>query len=78
MSDPSAIIAAIVIAAGGAVSNTDLPPEVKAPVTDTVAAIEEAAPALDRQVGDVLATLPAPYSSSRSRVSTMPRRSCPG
>ncbi|QTJ70721.1 C40 family peptidase (plasmid) [Rhodococcus sp. ZPP] len=60
MSDPSAIIAAIVIAAGGAVSNTDLPPEVKAPVTDTVAAIEEAAPALDRQVGDVLATLPAP------------------
>lgn len=60
MSDPSAIIAAIVIAAGGAVSNTDLPLEVKTPVTDTLAAVEEAAPALDHQVGDVLATLPAP------------------
>ncbi|TQC45604.1 lytic transglycosylase [Rhodococcus sp. WS4] len=60
MSDPSAIIAAIVIAAGGAASNTDLPPEVTTPVTDTLAAVEEAAPALDQQVGDVLATLPTP------------------
>ncbi|MFC9355202.1 NlpC/P60 family protein [Rhodococcus sp. NPDC057014] len=60
MSDPSAIIAAIVIAAGGAANNTDLPPEVKTQVTDTLAAVEQTAPALDQQVGDVLATLPAP------------------
>ncbi|EID79022.1 MULTISPECIES: C40 family peptidase [Rhodococcus] len=60
MSDPSAIIAAIVIAAGGAANSTNLPPEVETQVTDTLAVVEQAAPALDQQVGDVMATLPAP------------------
>lgn len=60
MSDPSAIITAIIIAVGGAANNTDLPPEVKTQFTDTLAAVEQAAPTLDQQVGDVLATLPTP------------------
>ncbi|CDZ87129.1 hypothetical protein QM787_25975 [Rhodococcus ruber] len=55
MSDPSAIITAIIIAVGGAANNTDLPPEVKTQLTDTLAAVEQAAPTLDQQVGDVLA-----------------------
>lgn len=60
MSDPSAIIAAIVIAAGGAVNSTNLPPDVKEQVTDTLAVVEESAPALDQQVGDAVAALPEP------------------
>lgn len=60
MSDPSAIITAIVMAAGGAADQTDLPPVVKTQVTGTLAAVQQAAPGLDQQVGNVLATLPAP------------------
>lgn len=58
MSDPTAIIVAIVIAASGAVNGADLPQPIKEQAGEAVQSAEQAVPGAVQQVDDFVSTLP--------------------
>lgn len=56
--DPIAVIVAVLVSAAGAAAGTDLPPPIQDGAAGVAAAAEEAAPGLQEQLDDLLATLP--------------------
>ncbi|ORI17799.1 lytic transglycosylase [Rhodococcus sp. 1163] len=58
--DPIAVIVAVIVSAAGAVAATDLPPQVKDGAHSVAAAAEDTGPTLQKQLDDLLGTLPAP------------------
>ena len=58
--DPIAVIVAVIVSAAGAVAATDLPPQIHDGAAGVAAAAEESAPGLQKQMDDLLGTLPEP------------------
>lgn len=66
--DPIAVIVAIIVSAAGAAAGTDLPPPIQDGAADVAAAAEDSAPELQKQLDDMLGTLP---ETQREQATTM-------